>query len=75
MENEIAFARTQGAFTLPNPLAVVKDEGEYHNIDTHVQNSVYTILILCQSSVMKFDNASTCTVLYRFEEQTSLPHS
>ena len=26
-ENEIAFAKTQGAFTLPNPLAVVKDEG------------------------------------------------
>ena len=27
VENEIAFARTQGAFTLPNPLAVIKDEG------------------------------------------------
>lgn len=29
VENEIAFARSQGAFTLSNPLAVVKDEGMY----------------------------------------------
>ena len=41
VENEIAFARTQGAFTLPNPLAVIKDEGEHHTQSWHHGGSVH----------------------------------
>ena len=52
VESEIAFARTQGAFTLPNPLAVVKDEGEQtHNtlmntlshMHTHTHTHTHTL--------------------------------
>ena len=41
VENEIAFARSQGAFTLPNPLAVVKDEGEHITYNTILLRAYY----------------------------------
>lgn len=47
VENEIAFARSQGAFTLSNPLAVVKDEGKQHIwiLLLHAYHGIYRSII------------------------------
>lgn len=57
MENEIAFARTQGAFTLPNPLAVVKDEGKTNtHAGQHACMHTHSVCIHTQCTMSHYLN-------------------